>query len=386
MNKSNLKFGYEVNLETSFYCSLCTACNSKISRENNKFEKEIKKEKNGTKSDIFSEESGILIVVNPVTELQLRISIKNGKEVLPSILVNWSFDDIKYIDFSTKVEQLVSEHIGLTFNSEYFLAYKGNSEVGVGTLLDNEITFEEFLKDFQRYISNKKKVMIIVTMKDKKKNKKKREYKDDNLENTASEETEEEIPKPKSVKTKKKGSATNRIPKESKLDEKEKMIGEIMMQLKDKYVCNLHNHKHCFVKDGHHLFLSNVSFSMWAQDIFKNNTDFETPPNHAIFSMLHSVKPTSCNSSNLNSNENSSLPILNIIQNYISEAPSINEFLEELDRKYGANKFTCYLQKFEEEEIRVNQLFRLSDAEYNFIGISKIGIRQTLRDESKKFV
>ncbi|GET56477.1 hypothetical protein GLOIN_2v1789307 [Rhizophagus irregularis DAOM 181602=DAOM 197198] len=67
------------------------------------------------------------------------------------------------------------------------------------------------------------------------------------------------------------------------------------------------------------------------------------------------------------------------------KVPFMKKFLKELDRKYGANKFTCYLQKFEEEEIRVNQLFRLSDAEYNLIGISKIGIRQTLRDESKKF-
>ncbi|UZO07326.1 uncharacterized protein OCT59_027612 [Rhizophagus irregularis] len=231
MKKSNLKFGYEVNLATSFYCSLCTA-------------------------------------LNQVTELQLRISIKNGKEILPSILVNWSFDDIKYNDLSTKIEQLVSEHIGLTFSNEYFLAYKGSSEVGAGTLLDNEITFEEFLKDYKRYISNNKKVMIIVTMKDKKKDKKKREYKDDNLElEVTSEETEEEAPKSKSVKTKKKGTAMNRVLKESKLDEKEKIIGEIMMQLKDKYVCNHYNHKHCFVKDGRHLFLSNISFSMWAQDI-----------------------------------------------------------------------------------------------------------------------
>lgn len=60
---------------------------------------------------------------------------------------------------------------------------------------------------------------------------------------------------------------TNRIPKESKLDEKEKMIGEIMIQLKDKYVCNFYNHKYCFVKDDRHLPLSNISFSMWAQDI-----------------------------------------------------------------------------------------------------------------------
>jgi len=84
---------------------------------------------------------------------------------------------------------------------------------------------------------------------------------------TANEETEEEIPKSKSFKTRKKATATNRVPKEGKLDKKEKMIGEIMMQLKDKYVCNHHNHKHCFVKDDRHLSLSIVSLSMWAQDI-----------------------------------------------------------------------------------------------------------------------
>ncbi|GBB85832.1 hypothetical protein RclHR1_12290001 [Rhizophagus clarus] len=132
MNKSNLKFGYKVDLETSFYCSLCTTCNNKIIQENNKTGKEIKNEKN-------IEEASDLTVINPVTELQLRVSIKNGKELLPSIL--------------------------------------GNSEAGVGTLLDNETTFEEFLKDYQHYISNKKKVMIIVTMKDQKKDKERREYK-----------------------------------------------------------------------------------------------------------------------------------------------------------------------------------------------------------------
>jgi hypothetical protein len=40
-----------------------------------------------------------------------------------------------------------------------------------------------------------------------------------------------------------------------------------MIQLKDRYVCSINNHKHCFVKEGRHLPLSNLSFSMWAQDI-----------------------------------------------------------------------------------------------------------------------
>ncbi|RGB23271.1 hypothetical protein C1646_774761 [Rhizophagus diaphanus] len=83
----------------------------------------IKKEKDIPKSE-----------VNQVTELQLRISIKNGKEILPSILVNWSFDDIKYNDLSTKIEQLVSEHIG------YFLAYKDDN-------LELEVTSKEIKEE-----------------------------------------------------------------------------------------------------------------------------------------------------------------------------------------------------------------------------------------------
>ena len=64
----------------------------------------------------------------------------------------------------------------------------------------------------------------------------------------------------------------------------------------------------------------------------------------------------------------------------------MNEFLEKLDQNYDAEKFTCYLQKFEEEEIRINQLFKLTDDEYNLIGIIKISRRQILYDESKKFI
>ncbi|GBB87820.1 hypothetical protein RclHR1_14300002 [Rhizophagus clarus] len=160
---------------------------------------------------------------------------------------------------------------------------------------------------------------------------------------------------------------------------------------------------------------------MWAQDIFKGYTNLETLPNHAIFSMLHSVKisntssvelstntqiPSSCHIMPMNSNtQNSLLSISNVIQiqnpnviqnpniiqnsNVIQnsiEIPSMNKFLEELDQKYGADKFTYYLQKFKEEKIHVNQLFKLTDDEYNLIGVIKIGCRQIIRNESKKFM
>lgn len=174
MNDSNFKFGYGVNLESSLFCSLCSACNSKVTREMSKAEKEMKKEKSISAKKSNTSTS---LVVDLTKELQFRISIKNGKEILPSILVNFSLDNMEYSDFLMKVEQVVSEHIGLIFKNEYLLAYKGVSESGAGTLLDNENTFEEFLKDCQHYTSNNKKMLVIVTVKDQRKNKKKREYK-----------------------------------------------------------------------------------------------------------------------------------------------------------------------------------------------------------------
>src|SRR2546430_1448305 len=123
--------------------------NSKITREINKAEKEIKKEKSlNTKKFNNTSTSSIIDLTK---KLQFRISIKNGKEILPFILVNFSLDNMEYNDFLMKVEQVISKHIGLIFKNEYLLAYKDVLESEVKTLLDNENTFEEFLKDCQHY-------------------------------------------------------------------------------------------------------------------------------------------------------------------------------------------------------------------------------------------
>lgn len=65
--------------------------------------------------------------------------------------------------------------------------------------------------------------------------------------------------------------------------------------------------------------------------------------------------------------------------------PNMKDFLEGLDKEFGKGKFTCYLLVFEEHEIRVNHLTKLSDSEYTLMGITIIGRRQTLRDEAKKY-
>jgi hypothetical protein len=66
-------------------------------------------------------------------------------------------------------------------------------------------------------------------------------------------------------------------------------------------------------------------------------------------------------------------------------APSMKDFLEGLDKEFGEGKFTCYLSVFEEQEIRISHLTKLSDSKYILMGIAIIGRRQTLRDEAKKY-
>ena len=63
--------------------------------------------------------------------------------------------------------------------------------------------------------------------------------------------------------------AKRRVPKEADLDENEALIGSYVIKLNDKYVCDIQNHKHCFIKEDHHLSLNNFAISLWAKEIVR---------------------------------------------------------------------------------------------------------------------
>jgi len=67
--------------------------------------------------------------------------------------------------------------------------------------------------------------------------------------------------------------------------------------------------------------------------------------------------------------------------------PSVKDFLEELDKKFGVNKYTIYLQKFEKEEILVSQIAEMSSETLcNEFGIEIVGRRLNLIKEAKKYI
>ena len=61
--------------------------------------------------------------------------------------------------------------------------------------------------------------------------------------------------------------AKKHIPKEADLDENEALVESYVMKLNDKYVCDIQNHKHCFIKEDRHLSLNNFAISLWAKEI-----------------------------------------------------------------------------------------------------------------------
>ncbi|PKC11806.1 hypothetical protein RhiirA5_412614 [Rhizophagus irregularis] len=183
-----------------------------------------------------------------------------------------------------------------------------------------------------------------------------------------------------------------------------------------------------FIKDYQTMILGNKKNEVSEQEVNKN-TDLDTPPNHALFSIMHSVKvtrksflfdefiqmyhlsyplllplplqstpsPLSYNYSNYNSDiSNRSLSLSLTLDHslflQISDynllrkvAPSIKVFLKDLDKEFGDGKFTCYLSIFEEQEIHVSHLTILSDSEYILISVTVIEHRQILHDEAKEY-
>ena len=158
---SNEKYGYKLDMNQLQFCTLCSACNSRINRDIKTADKKKENEDSSLSSEDISQ-SPVLQV-----EFRLRMSIKQKKKVLPYVVVNFTLEDPNFFTFRDVFERYICDQVGLVFKDEYELAYKSQSESGVGTLLGSEEAFVEFLKDYQNMIVGNKKVIMVVTLKEK---------------------------------------------------------------------------------------------------------------------------------------------------------------------------------------------------------------------------
>jgi len=114
------------------------------------------------------------------------------------------------------------------------------------------------------------------------------------------------------------------------------------------------------------------------------------PPSHLssyLSSQISSHLPSSQFASSLDTASQTSQTSQPISLSNDNTEPSIKDFLELLDKKFGKERYTIYLQKFKEEEITVSQLAKMnSKVLLNEFGIEIIGYRLNLIKKAKNFL
>ena len=130
-------------------------------------------------------------------------------------------------------------------------------------------------------------------------------------------------------------------------------------------------------------FISHPQMTTYSQH-FQHPQPIYYPPPQSSFSYYY-PDYDSRRSSTISQTSDQSLSFISQTSDHKKSTLSIEDFLKELDKEFEEGKFTCYFAVFEEQEILVNQLTRLSDSEYNSMGITIIGRRQILRDKAREY-
>ncbi|GBB88613.1 hypothetical protein RclHR1_15190003 [Rhizophagus clarus] len=304
LHSSSQLYRYNSNFSKKFNFTLCSKCNSQLTRDQNTYNKKNEKNKdpaqennqistNG-KSEIITKQSDKFsiddVIPNADSFFRFKLVIKTPDLTKPAKAITLEKKPVDYYEFEELISQRVCEAVGLLVRTDYELSYKSEKGIGAGTILEEEEDFEEFIKEYSR-LTNSNKVLLITASIQKKetaKRKKKNLTLDDDEESI---DEENEITPPS--KQKKKIS----IPKEANLNEIDLIKGEIHKKLKEKHGCDIHKTGYCYVKDNRHLPLTTLHLSMWTDEIHKNHCDYETPPPHPNFGMGNSLKISSSNHS-----------------------------------------------------------------------------------------
>jgi SAM domain (Sterile alpha motif) len=65
--------------------------------------------------------------------------------------------------------------------------------------------------------------------------------------------------------------------------------------------------------------------------------------------------------------------------------PSLNEFFTKLEEQNGTGEFARFKDIFENERITVDQIYDLTDTEFDQLGINKIGWRKAFRAAAQRY-
>jgi hypothetical protein len=170
------KFGYSLDLNTTFNFSLCSTCNSTFQRlrtnPKSTYTSNLSSEKTLVidSSDDDLENSDVDILDEIVQNISFNLMIKPIKgSALPSKWVEIKevscLDDVLADIHHHTVKLIDDEEI---IHSDYIVTFKSEKAVGVGARLDDIQDYKKFLLDYKKLLDAKKNMTIIVSMKKKK--------------------------------------------------------------------------------------------------------------------------------------------------------------------------------------------------------------------------
>ncbi|GBC10713.1 hypothetical protein RclHR1_09850002 [Rhizophagus clarus] len=355
-------YGYNLDFSQKFSLLFCTKYNSTYDRlKSNKLPK-------NTLPSLSNPKNSENIVIE---EFKFKLIVKKRNGSL--LLAKWLTIQVKEFEnflSSLEVSQLNSN--------------------GPGTHLEDENDFKEFINEYSDITSHKKSM----------------EYEESDSESVSTEVVNDS----KKVK--------NKTPKISDLDDDHLKKAEIISELRSKYHCILHQLP-CITNSGMHKKLTCVHLELWSTEIIKGFATINEPPTYPIFGF--NQKSVACQYHQINSNESQIFyppspyqtnhlftPNMyqnyapNIYQNYTStplitttntdvniinsnKNVNIQKFFENLDKKFGDEVFSVYLENFLDQCIEIQHIPELEDEEFTSLGITKIGHKKTLLMEVKKY-
>ncbi|GES86755.1 hypothetical protein GLOIN_2v1479040 [Rhizophagus clarus] len=196
----------------------------------------------------------------------------------------------------------------------------------------------------------------------------------------------------------------NAVPKLADFSEVIQQESRVICELREQYRCDQHDT--CFIDNEKHTKLTAMHLQCWAKKIIRGTVDNTKMPNLPIFIQSNSIKeksktpstPTNPNSNmmpffftippqmasfiqNSNINNSTNSPLSSPKQ----AAPSFDEFFAKLDGSDGTGEFANFKKTFEDEHISVSQIYDLTDAEFDQLGVKKIGWRKAIRAAARRY-
>src|SRR6266498_1049701 len=164
---------YDPNTSHPILITLCSKCNSQLTRNQSSYNKDPKKYKKTITQQSATPDAP---ASNSNTPFRFKLVIKTPDSTKPAKAITLEKKPDDYYEFDDLILQKVSEVVGLLVRNDYELSYKAEKGTGAITFLEEEEDFDKFIREHNRLTSFDKVLLVFVTIQKHEAEKKKKVF------------------------------------------------------------------------------------------------------------------------------------------------------------------------------------------------------------------